>query len=190
MQATFFFQSRQKFLLLLVTGKVNQWPSQLGWGEDFFFFFSFSLCVFYKSSSWSRWSGGIATIWRFCILANSVVVQLFSRVQLLVTLWTAARQASPSFTSSSLLVLIPLSQWCHPTISSAAAPFSSCPQSFPASGSFPMSWLLASGGQRIGAYCKLIPLHSGNQIIYNNFKYGMSQQLHLYRWACCLLPFS
>ena len=41
----------------------------------------------------------------------------------------------------------PLSQWCHPTISSSVTPFSSCPQSFPASGSFPVSWLSASGGQ-------------------------------------------
>ena len=45
-----------------------------------------------------------------------------------------------------------LSQWCHPTISSSATPFSSCPQSFPESGSFPMSRLLTSGGQSIGAY--------------------------------------
>ena len=43
------------------------------------------------------------------------------------------------------------SQWCHPTISSFGIPFSSCLQSFPASGSFPMSWLFASGGQSIGA---------------------------------------
>ena len=43
------------------------------------------------------------------------------------------------------------SWWCHPTISSSVIPFSSCPQSFPASGSFPMSQLFASGGQRIGA---------------------------------------
>ena len=42
------------------------------------------------------------------------------------------------------------SQWCHPTISSSVVPFSSCPQSFPASGSFPMSQLFASGGQSIG----------------------------------------
>ena len=40
----------------------------------------------------------------------------------------------------------PLSQWCHPTISSSVAPFSSCPQSFPESGFFPMSWLFTSGG--------------------------------------------
>ena len=45
----------------------------------------------------------------------------------------------------------PLSQWCHPTISSSVLPFSSCLQSFPASGSFLMSWLFASGGQSIGA---------------------------------------
>ena len=43
-----------------------------------------------------------------------------------------------------------LSWWCHPTISSSVVPFSSCPQSFPASGSFQMSQLLASGGQNIG----------------------------------------
>ena len=44
----------------------------------------------------------------------------------------------------------PLSQWCHPTISSSVSPFSSCLQSFPASGSFPMSLLFTSGGQSIG----------------------------------------
>ena len=45
----------------------------------------------------------------------------------------------------------PLSQWCYPTISSSTAPFSSCPQSFSASESFPMSWLFASGGRSTGA---------------------------------------
>ena len=45
----------------------------------------------------------------------------------------------------------PLSQWCHPITSSSVALFSSCPQSFSASGSFPMSWLFASGGQSTGA---------------------------------------
>ena len=44
----------------------------------------------------------------------------------------------------------PLSRWYHPTISSSVIPFSSCPQSFPASGSFQMSQLFASGGQSIG----------------------------------------
>ena len=44
----------------------------------------------------------------------------------------------------------PLSQWCHPAISSSVVPFSSCPQSLPASGSFLMNQLFASGGQSIG----------------------------------------
>ena len=45
-----------------------------------------------------------------------------------------------------------LSRWCHPAISSSVIPFSSCPQSFPASRSFLMSWLFASCGQSIGAW--------------------------------------
>ena len=45
----------------------------------------------------------------------------------------------------------PLSQWCSLTISSSVVPFSSCPQSFPASRSFPMSQFFASGGQSTGA---------------------------------------
>ena len=44
----------------------------------------------------------------------------------------------------------PLSQWCHPSISSSVVPFSSCPQSLPAAESFPMSQLFAWGGQSIG----------------------------------------
>ena len=50
----------------------------------------------------------------------------------------------------------PLSRWCHPTISSSVVPFSSCLQSFPASGSFPMSQPFASGGQSIGVQLILI----------------------------------
>ena len=49
------------------------------------------------------------------------------------------------------LAQTPLSQWYHPTILSSVVPLSSYPQSFPTSGSFPMSWLFASGGQSIGA---------------------------------------
>ena len=69
-----------------------------------------------------------------------------------VTPWTAAHQASLSITNSRSHDpnSCPLSQWCHPTISSSVIPFSSCPQSFPASGSFQMSQLFASGSQSIG----------------------------------------
>ena len=56
----------------------------------------------------------------------------------------------------------PLSQWCHPTISSSVIPFSSCPQSFPASGSFQMSQLFTSGGQSIGvsASTSVLPMNT------------------------------
>ena len=61
-----------------------------------------------------------------------------------------ARPPCPSPTSRVHPDSCPLSQWCHPTIASSVVPFSSCPQSFPASGSFQMSQLFASGGQSIG----------------------------------------
>ena len=57
---------------------------------------------------------------------------------------------SPSLTPRVYPNSCPLSRWCHPTISSCVIPFSSCLQSFLASGSFPMSQLFASGGQSIG----------------------------------------
>ena len=54
------------------------------------------------------------------------------------------------------------SQWCHLTISSSVIPVFSCPQSFPASGSFQISQLLASGGQSIGvsASASVLPMHT------------------------------
>ena len=55
----------------------------------------------------------------------------------------------------------PLSQWCHPTISSSVVPFSSCLQSFPASESLPRSWLFTSGGQSTGtsASASVLPMN-------------------------------
>ena len=52
-----------------------------------------------------------------------------------------------------------LSRWCHPTISSFVAPFSSCPQSFPALGSFPMNNLFTRGGRSIGASASVLPMN-------------------------------
>ena len=56
----------------------------------------------------------------------------------------------------------PLSWWCHPTTSSSVVPFSSCPQSFPASGSFQMSQFFTSGGQSIGvsASASVLPMNT------------------------------
>ena len=70
----------------------------------------------------------------------------------------------PSCPSPALRVYsnsCPLSRWCHPTISSSVVPFSSCLQSFPASGSFPMSQLFVSGGQSIGvlASTSVLPMN-------------------------------
>ena len=71
------------------------------------------------------------------------------------SLWTRGLQhasvPSPSWPPRVCSNLCPLSQWCHPTIASSVTPFSSCPQAFPALGSFPVSQLFTSGGQRIGA---------------------------------------
>ena len=64
---------------------------------------------------------------------------------------------SPGICSNSC----PLSRWCYLTASSSASSFSFCLQSFPASGSFPMSWLFASGGHSIGASASasVLPMH-------------------------------
>jgi len=97
------------------------------------------------------------------LLSQFSSVQLLSRVQLFVTPWTAARQASLSITNSRSLfklmyvkLVMPSSHLilCHPLLL--------LPQSFPASGSFPMSQLFASGGQSIGvsASASVLPMNS------------------------------
>ena len=73
-----------------------------------------------------------------------------------------ARPPCPSPTPGIYSNSCPSSQWCHPAISSSIVPFSSCPQSLPASGSFPMSQLFAWGGQNIGvsASASLLPVNT------------------------------
>ena len=61
------------------------------------------------------------------------------------------RLPCPSPTPGACSNSCPSSRWCHPAISSSVVPFSCCPQSFPASGSFPVSQFFTSGGQSIGA---------------------------------------
>ena len=72
------------------------------------------------------------------------------------------RPPSPSPTPGVHSNSGPSSRWCHPAISSSVVPFSSCPQSLPASGSFPMSQLFTWGGQSIGvsALASFIPKKS------------------------------
>ena len=90
----------------------------------------------------------------------------FSRSVVSDSLWSHEpqhdRPPCPSPTPSVHPNPCPLSRWCHPTISSSVVPFSSCLQSFPAWGSFPMSQFFTSGGQSIGvsASASVLPMNT------------------------------
>ena len=89
-------------------------------------------------------------------------IQSLSHVQLFVTPWTTAHQASlPIANSQSLLKLMSITSVMHPTISSSVIPFSSHLQSSPALGSFPISRFFPSGGQNIGvlASASVLPIN-------------------------------
>ena len=90
-------------------------------------------------------------------------VQSLSRGRLFATPWiTAARPPCPSPTPGVHSNSYASSRWCHPAISSSVVPFSSCPQSLPESGSFPMSQLFAWDGQSIGvsASASVLPMNT------------------------------
>ena len=72
-----------------------------------------------------------------------------------------ARLPCPSLSPTVCSNFMFIESWCHPNVSSSVSPFSSGLQSFPASGSFPMSWLLASGHQSIGvsASASVLPMN-------------------------------
>ena len=97
--------------------------------------------------------------------ASHTLVQFSSVGQSCPTLWPHESQhARPPCPSPAPRVYsnpCPSSRWCHPAISSSVVPFSSCPQSLPASGSFPMSQLIAWGGQSTGvsASASVLPVN-------------------------------
>ena len=101
-----------------------------------------------------KWGGytNLGNKWCVCIIS---LVQ-FSRSVVSDSLWPHglkhARPPCPSPAPRVHLNSCPLSQWCHPTISSSIVPFSSHLQSFPASGSFQMSQFFISGGQSVGSF--------------------------------------
>jgi len=70
-----------------------------------------------------------------------------------------ARLPCPSLSPEVCSNSYPLSWWCHPTISSSVTPFSSCPQSFSAAGSFLRNQLFTSGGQSTGASVSVLPMN-------------------------------
>ena len=108
----------------------------------------------------------VLSITRFCNDILHFCSDQFSRSVMSNSLWPHepqhARPPCPSPTPGVHPNPCPLSQWCHPTISSSVVQFSSCPQSFPASGSFQMSQLLAWGGQSTGvsASTSVLPMNT------------------------------
>ena len=92
--------------------------------------------------------------------------------------WQHARLPCLSPSPGACSHSCPLNQWCHPTISSSVIPFSSCLQSFLASGSFPISWLFTLSGQSIGvsASASVLPMN-----IQDWFPLGLTNQSILVR---------
>ena len=104
---------------------------------------------------------GIFSPFQYSVQFSSV--QSLSHVWLFATPWIAACQASLSIATPGVHSnSCPSSRWCHPAISSSVVSFFSCPQSLPASGSFPMSQLFTSNGQGIGvsASASVLPMNT------------------------------
>ena len=118
--------------------------------------------TFAWTSCWeidSQKLSGIATVIGYQYCFNKTIKVIFSSVQFSCSVMSDSlqphelqhtRPPCPSLTPGVHPNPCPSSRWCHPTISSSVIPFSSCPQSFPASGSFQMTQLFASAGQSIG----------------------------------------
>ena len=117
----------------------------------------------FGSESCTHQPHAIIRFWGLCCDASFyvVVVQSLSRVWLFGAPWTVADQAPLSYViAQGCSHPCTSSRWCRPAISSSVVPVS-CPQCFPASGSFPMTWLFASGGQSIGvsASASVLPMN-------------------------------
>ena len=104
--------------------------------------------------------------WMEYIISSKVLLLQFSCSVVSNSLWPHglqhARLPCPSPTPGACSNSCPFSRWCHPTISSSVVPFSTCPQFFPASGSFPMSQFFPSGDQSIGisASASVLPMNT------------------------------
>ena len=145
----------------------------LGWLFCFFFFLQIHISKL-QARICRSWFLGVWLRFGFTFkqfIYCSGVCQMFSSVQFSHSVVSDslrphepqhARPPCPSPTPGVHPNPCPLSQWCHTTISSSVVTFSSCPQSFPASVSFPMSHLFASGGQSIGvsASTSVLPMNT------------------------------
>ena len=126
--------------------------------SSFFFLF---LTYFILEHSWLRVmvvSGGQQ---KDAVIHIAAVGQALSHARLFVPHGLQhARLSCPLLPPRVFSNSCPLIQWCHPTISSSVTPFSSCLQSLPTSGSFPMSWLFTSGDQSITASASVLPMNT------------------------------
>ena len=105
-----------------------------------------------------RW---LTEVWLDSLSTVVIVVQLLNHVQLLRPHGLQhARLPCPVPSPRTCSSSCPLSWWCHPTISSSVIRFSSCLQSIPVSGSFPVSQLFPSGGQSIAASASVLPTNT------------------------------
>ena len=132
----------------------------------------FNSLIFSMVNVCSLWNHELATFEDCCLVAKSDSLQPH-RLQ-------HARLPCPSLSPRICSSSCPLSQWHCPTISSSVSPLSSCLQSFPSSGCFPMSRLFASGGQIIGApaAASIFPVN-----IQDWFPLGLTGPLYLLLWA-------
>ena len=115
----------------------------------------FSITGFGVSDLVPHWF--ILQAWASHLLA--AVVGSLSRSRLFATPWTTAHQAPLSTISQCLLKLMSIESMMPSNHLILCHPFSSCPESFPVSGAFPMSWLFESGGPSIGAPASVLPMH-------------------------------
>ena len=146
----------------ITKGKTGEWIESR--------YFKYNWLVLFKKWFWENW---IARCRRIKVDLSYVVFKWQLRLDSIQSSYSVmsdslqphglqpARPPCPSPTTRVYSNSCPLSWWCHPTISSSVVPFSSCLQSFPASGSFQMSQLFASGGQSIGvaASASVLPMN-------------------------------
>ena len=121
------------------------------------------ICIFY---SWNPWRSKSEPLWRVRFQARNLFISVqfsYSVVSNFLRPHESqhTRPSCPSPTPGVYSNSCPLSWWCYSAISSSVVPFSSCPQPLPASGTFPMSQLVASGGQSTGvsASASVLPMN-------------------------------
>ena len=137
--------------------RAVHWRIPISWGKKYFLAEG-SGCIIYGTSYVPKGRSYIPSMYHLQFSS----VQSLSRVQLLRPHGLQyARLPCPSQTPGAYSNSCPSSWWCHRTISSSVVPFSSCLQSFPALGFFPVSQLFASGGQSIGvsASTSVLPMN-------------------------------